>query len=168
MADLALTPTRPGTTSGGRCTLCADAAMVAEVAIAIVIDGDQIAADCYGCGRIVRPFSWHGDDGLPIAYIGRIDCCTGRTSAAAWYSQTGAVRAVPAVDPAQPDRCRWAELVAPGELARAILAHLVGLDLPAPIWQAFEADVTAPLTAGTAREWRLNVEDVIDWLEASR
>ena len=153
------------------CPMCEETGTV-FAAIDIVIDGDQIAPTCYQCGRLVRPFSWHDGDGLPTFYLGRFNHHGAAVEVAAWYCDTGAVRLVPAVDPDRPYLYLWPHALDTLSLARAVFAHLVGLDLPPVVWEAAEADLFTPLadTAGRAGggEWRLAVEDLIEWLAANR
>ena len=82
--------------------------------------------------------------------------------------ETGVVRTVPAVDWIFPDEVHWDAFYNPAALARAILAHLVGLDLPPRIWRAFQADMVDELIADAGGHWQLPVEEILGWLEASR
>lgn len=139
---------------------------MAFAAIDIVVDGDQIASDCHVCGRLVRPFSWH-DDELPAVYVGRFNHHGAAAEVAAWYGSTGSVKSVPAVDEDCPWGHVWPEAFDSSTMARAILAHLVGLDLPQIVWEGFEADVIGPL-AEVGGEWVLSVEEITEWLAANR
>lgn len=151
------------------CCLMCDEPSTVFAAIDIVIDGDQIAPTCHQCGRLVRPFSWHDGDSLPTYYVGRFDHHGAAIEVAAWYC-TGAVRLVPAVDPDRPYLYLWPTALDTLSLARAILGHLVGLDVPAVIWEEAEADLVVPLTVTVGRggEWRLSVDDITEWLAANR
>ncbi len=151
------------------CLMC-DEISTAFAAIDILIEGDQIATSCLQCGRLVRPFSWHDGDGLPSDYVGRFDHHGAATEVAAWYCDHGAVRLVPAVDPDRPYLYLWPHALDTLSLARAILAHLVGLDVPPTVWEEAETDLVIPManTVGHGGEWRLSVDDVIEWLAANR
>ena len=148
---------------------------MALLAIDIVRDGEQIDRDCRSCGRRVRPFDWHStSDGLPVAYGGRHlpvivtrPSCPELYNVFTCYEATGAVRAVPAVDDAQADNVIWAEIFTPATLARAILAHLIGLDVPTELWKHFTLDIIVDLTTNDTGEWQLRVDDILDWLDTN-
>lgn len=150
---------------GGECPMCEETSTI-FAAIDIVIEGDQIAESCHGCGRLVRPFSWHGDDGLPTEYLGRGDRF-GRAQVHAWYS-SGAVGSVPEVDDSDPTQTETPASIPVEVVGRAVLAHLVGLDVTEDMVEAFQAEVIAPVLDAIGDEWMLDVDDVIDWLEANR
>ena len=82
----------------------------------------------------------------------------------ALYDVSGVVRSVPAVDAECPSETRWPWSHTPATLARAILAHLVGLDVPEPTWTAFAGEVTC----GLSGQWSIPVEEVLEWLERRR
>ena len=139
-------------------------------AIDIAIDGDQIAIDCHQCGRIVRPFSWHEGAGLPSSYLGRVDHHGAAIEVAAWYWPSGTIRLVPAVDPDRPFLHFWPHAFDSLSLTRALLGHLVGLDVPAVTWEEFATEIVAPFVSGPGRggEWTLPVDDVVEWLAVNR
>lgn len=150
----------------GECPMCEERSTL-FAAIDIVVDGDQIAESCHGCGRIVRPFSWHEDDGLPVTYLGTINPRSGLVSVAAWY-ESGEVRSVPAVDEDCPTTSHPPGPIHQRDVARAILAHLVGIDVPEAVWDEFDHDIVIPSLAPGDGEWMLDVDEVIDWLGANR
>ena len=150
----------------GDCPIC-DERSTLFAAIDIVIDGDQIAEACHGCGRVVRPFSWHDDDGLPVSYLGTIDQLTGLTTVGAWF-ESGEVRSVCEVDEDDPTATYPPGPMESGVVARAVLAHLVGIDVPELVWSELDVDLIAPTLASSSCEWLLDVDEIIDWLAANR
>jgi hypothetical protein len=154
------------------CPMC-DPSMIVVLAIQITIDGDQIAEVCYTCGRRVRTFSWHGAHGLPSDYLGRRDPLLEPEDPLAFetvfarYPRPVEVKAVPVIDPASPDRYQFPTRYASPATARAILAHLVGLDVPRPIWEAFAAEVIGRVALDEHGEWLITVDAILDWLSAA-
>ena len=150
----------------GDCPMCDEASTVLA-AIDIVIDGDQIAESCCGCGRLVRPFSWHGDDGLPTEYLGQGPDPFGQVQVFAWY-ETGAVGSVPAIDPVDPTVVDPSCSIPAGEVGRAVLAHLVGLDVGERAAEDFQAAFVDEYLSRAGGEWVVAVDEIAEWLEASR
>lgn len=150
----------------GECPMCEEISTI-FAAVEIVIDGDQIAESCPGCGRRVRPFSWHDTDGLPTEYLGHGPDRFGRVQVYAWY-HSGAVGSVPEIDDDDPTQTEPAGPMPADVVGRAVLAHLVGLDVTDAMAEAFQAEVIDGVLDDGDGEWVLEVDEVIEWLEVNR
>lgn len=159
----------PPTDSTDRCPLCDDPPEVAAAAIEIALDGDQITRHCFGCDARVRRFDWHGHDGLPIRYVGHVDG-NGRFGGVYALYRTGAVKTVPGIDPDDHTRAVWPRTFDADELTRAVLAHLVGLDVAPHLSPTRPGPFCRFQPAGACghAEWDLAIDDLTEWLEANR
>jgi len=148
------------------CGGCAAGGAVRD-AVAAVLDGGMLCSRCRDCGARIRPFDWHGADGLPDAYIGRCEAGRLPRKVWAWYS-SGVVRAVPAVDDSRPRLGCWPGWFGPEVLSRGVLAHLLGLDVPPVMWSVFASEVVGPVLDGFPPCWSIDLDQIVVWLEATR